>query len=267
MLKDITFGQYYPSDSFVHRLDPRTKLLLTIVYIVFLFSIKGIAGYILAACFTVFLYFISKVPIKMSFRNLKPVLPLILLTALLNLLFAQNGDLLWSWGFIRLTTGGIALAVTMAVRIVFLISGTAILTYTTLPLSLTDGIENLLAPLSKIKFPSHEIAMMTTIAMRFIPTLMDEAQKLIMAQKSRGADMETGNIVKRVKSYFPILLPLFISSFRRADELAVAMEARCYRGGEGRTKMRELHYNACDLVAWLVLVFFGAGVIILRIYF
>lgn len=267
MLRDITFGQYYYATSPVHRLDPRTKLLLAIVYIIFLFCAKGLIGYLLIAAFTVFLYLISKVPLRMSMKNLKPILPLILFTALLNLLFVQDGEVLWQWGFIKLTTGGILLAVTMAIRLVFLIAGSAILTYTTLPLSLTDGLEQLLSPLSRIRFPSHELAMMMTIALRFIPTLLEETEKLIMAQKARGADMETGGPIKRVKSYFPVLIPLFVSSFRRAEELAIAMEARCYHGGEGRTRLRELHYASRDLVAVLVIALFGAGIILCRIFF
>lgn len=267
MLRDITFGQYYQANSPVHRLDPRTKLLLSVVYIVFLFCAEGILGYLLIAGFTISLYLISRVPLAMSLRNLKPVLPLILLTALLNLFFVQDGEVLWQWGWLRLTAGGVLLAVTMAVRIVFLIAGTAILTYTTLPLSLTDGIEQLLSPLARIRFPAHELAMMMTIALRFIPTLLEEAQKLLMAQKARGADLENGNPIKRFKSYFPIFIPLFVSSFRRAEELAIAMEARCYHGGKGRTRLRKLHYASGDLVAFLVVFAFGATVIFFRIFF
>lgn len=250
MLSNITLGQYFPGESVVHRLDPRTKLILTIAYVVILFIAATAVGFLLVAVLVFAIIFISKIPVTSVLRSVKPILPLILFTSVLNMFFV-GGQTLWQWGFLNLTVEGIAMAIKMAIRIVLLIMGTSLLTYTTSPIALTDAIEDLLRPLNKVKFPVHEMAMMMTIALRFIPTLITETDKIMSAQKARGADLETGNLMQRTRALIPILIPLFISAFRRADELALAMECRCYQGGEGRTRMRQLRYNKIDILAFL----------------
>lgn len=265
MLKDITIGQYFPGNSPIHRLDPRTKILLTFVYIILLFVVSNPYGYALSILFTLLLYVIAKIPIKMILKSLKPIIPIILFTAILNMFFV-SGDPVFQLGFVSITKQGIKLALVMAIRILCLIAGTSILTYTTLPIALTDGIEHLLKPLKKVKFPVHELAMMMTIALRFIPTLIEETDKIMAAQKARGADMETGSILQRAKALIPILIPLFISAFRRAEELAMAMEARCYRGGEGRTRLKQLKFHGVDFGAWVVLLLLFAAVILLNLF-
>lgn len=265
MLKDITIGQYFPGNSVVHRADPRTKIILTFAYIVFLFLISNPLGYVLGIGFTFFLYQLSRIPVKMILKSIKPIVPIILFTAILNLFFI-SGDIIWRWGFLSISKQGIQLAISMAIRIFCLIAGSSILTYTTLPISLTDGIEHLLRPLRKIHFPVHELAMMMTIALRFIPTLIEETDKIMSAQKARGADLETGNIMQRAKALIPILVPLFISAFRRAEELAMAMEARCYRGGAGRTRMKELKYSKIDLGAYLLFAALLAAILCVNFF-
>ncbi|NLL45422.1 MAG: energy-coupling factor transporter transmembrane protein EcfT [Clostridiales bacterium] len=247
MLKDITLGQFFPGDTLLHRLDPRTKLILTFVYIVALFVAKSYISYAVMLLFLIMSVVISKVKPKALFRGLKPIMVIIIITALLNLFYTDGNTLVEFWIF-KITDAGIKSAVFMALRISMLIMGTFLLTYTTSPIDLTDGLEKLLNPLKKIKVPVHELAMMMSIALRFIPTLIEETDKIMSAQKARGADFETGNILQRAKAMLPLLVPLFVSAFRRADELAVAMEARCYHGGVGRTRMKQLRMKRRDLL-------------------
>lgn len=266
MIKDITLGQYFPGKSVIHRLDPRIKLLLTLIYIVMLFAASGFLGLGVGIVLLVLSFLLSGIPIKMMAKSVKPIIPIIIFTGILNLLFVSSGDVLFSYGFIEITYDGLRTMIFMAVRIVFLICGTSLLTYTTSPIALTDAIERILSPLRAIKFPSHEIAMMMTIALRFIPTLIEETDKIMSAQKARGADLESGTLVRRAKALVPILIPLFISAFRRAEELALAMECRCYRGGEGRTRMKQLKTTWRDYVAVIISLIFFAGVILLNIF-
>ncbi len=260
MLKDITIGQYFPGTSPMHKMDPRMKISLTFLYIIALFLAKNIAAVGFGAVFVIVCYWISKIPLNMIIKSLKPIVPIIIFTSVLNVFFVESGELLFEWKFIHIYRDGIIVSILMSMRIICLIAGTGLLTYTTSPISLTDGIERLLGPLKKIKVPVHEIAMMMTIALRFIPTLIEETEKIMSAQKARGADLESGGIVDRAKALIPILIPLFISSFRRADELALAMECRCYRGGEGRTRMKVLKYTFVDFVALGLVVVFTAGI-------
>ena len=248
MLKDITLGQFFPGDTIVHRLDPRTKLILVIVYIITLFSAKNFVTYGLVLVFLATVIALSRIQLKTILKSLKPLLFIIVLTAVLNLFYTPGEELVSFWIF-TITKEGILSAVFMALRITMLIAGTFMLTYTTSPIALTDGLEQLLNPLKKIKVPVHELAMMMCIALRFIPTLIEETDKIMSAQKARGADFESGSLLSRAKALIPILVPLFISSFRRADELAVAMECRCYHGGDGRTRMKQLHYARRDAIA------------------
>lgn len=252
MLRDITLGQYYPGKSAVHRIDPRVKILLTTVYVVMLFIADNLPGLAVGLVVVIAGYFIAKIPARMVFKSFKPVMPIVVFTALVNIFFVE-GQPLVRWGFLKITAEGLWLAGIMIVRILCLIAGTSLLTYTTSPIVLTDGLERLLSPLKAIKLPVHELAMMMTIALRFIPTLIEETDKIMSAQKARGADLETGGLTKRAKALIPILIPLFVSAFRRADELALAMECRCYRGGEGRTRMKQLKLSGVD--AWSTLFF------------
>jgi energy-coupling factor transport system permease protein len=250
MIKDITIGQFFPGNSPIHRLDPRVKLVLTTADIVLLFLAGNVASLAVGVVFLFFVYPISGISGKMVLRSVKPILPIIAFTAILNMFFIE-GEILFQWRFLRITDRGVMTAILMCVRIVCLIAGTSLMTYTTSPIALTDAIERLFSPLKKLKMPVHEVAMMMTIALRFIPTLIEETDKIMSAQKARGADMESGNILQRVKALTPILIPLFVSAFRRADELALAMECRCYHGGEGRTRMRQLHLTHLDTLAAL----------------
>ena len=254
MIKDITIGQYIPGESYVHKLDPRVKIIISLIYIINLFIVNNFTGYIFIIIFTFLSIYISKIHFRYIYKGLKPIFVLILITALLNIFMTNGSTLIFKWYFITVYKEGVILAAFMVLRLVFLIIGTSLLTLTTSPIELTDGIEKLLKPFSKLGLPAHELAMMMTIALRFIPTLMDETDKIMKAQTARGADFENGNLVKRAKNLIPILVPLFISSFRRADELAMAMEARCYRGGEGRTRMKILKLTSGD---------FGASIIVL----
>ena len=265
MLKDITLGQYFPGNTPVHRLDPRTKLLLVVVYIVALFLCEWFISYGLMALFLVTAIVLSRIRSKALLRGLKPLLIIILFTALLNLFFT-DGEVLVHWWIFRITREGLTNAFFLVLRIMLLVMGTFLLTYTTSPIALTDGLESLLSPLKLLHFPVHELAMMMSIALRFIPTLIEETDKIISAQKARGADFETGNIFRRAKALIPILVPLFVSAFRRADELATAMECRCYHGGKGRTKLKQLHFRTGDIVALLVGLLVLAGVIVLRCF-
>ena len=264
MIKDITIGQYFPGNSVIHRMDPRIKIILTMVFIVMLFSADNFLGLCVGIVFTIFIYLISKIPLKMIGKSIKPILPLIIFTALLNLLFVRTGKVLFHWHFFKLTMDGVQISVYMVVRILCLIVGSSLLTYTTSPIELTDAIERLLSPLKKIKVPVHELAMMMTIALRFIPILIEETDKIMSAQKARGADMENGNIIQKAKALIPVLIPLFVSSFRHAEELALAMECRCYHGGEGRTRMKQLHMSLIDLWGSLFTVVFLAGVFVVN---
>ncbi len=252
MLKDITLGQYFPGNSPVHRLDPRTKLIMLVVYIVALFTAGGIVSYCLMLAFLLTSIALSGIPVKSFIRGLKPLIFILVFTGVLNLFFTQDGNVLVSVWVITITDAGVVRAIMMLARILMLVTGTFLLTYTTSPIALTDGLESLLGPLKKIKVPVHELSMMMCIALRFIPTLIEETDKIMSAQKARGADFETGKLMERVKALVPILVPLFISAFRRADELATAMECRCYHGGEGRTKMKLLRYKRLDLQTFAV---------------
>ncbi len=254
MLKDITIGQYFPGTSPIHRLDPRMKIVLTVAYIILLFTAQNAVGLAVGVLFLVLVYGISKIPPVMILRSLKPVVPIIVFTSVHNMFFI-DGRVLFQWWILKLTAEGVKTAVFMSVRIVCLIAGTSLLTYTTSPIALTDGIERLCNPLKRFKLPVHELAMMMTIALRFIPTLIEETDKIMSAQKARGADLESGGLMQRARALIPILIPLFVSAFRRADELALAMECRCYRGGEGRTRMKQLKIHPRDV--WSA-VFVGA---------
>lgn len=246
MLKNITIGQYFPGNSAVHRLDPRMKIVLTIVLLVDVFLSNGFLGFLLIFGFVLAIARSTKIGLKFIVKGLKPILFIVIFTFILNLFMQSGGDVIFRWQFMRITTGGVRTAVYMAIRLMLLVVASQLLTLTTSSLSLTDGLEALMKPLSKIRFPAHEIAMMMSIALRFIPTLMEETDKIMNAQKARGADFESGNIIKRAKAMVPLLVPLFVSAFRRADELALAMEARCYRGGAGRTRMNVLRLARLD---------------------
>ena len=256
MLRDITIGQHFPGNSLVHRFDPRLKLVLTILYIVLLFAASNPLGLALSLIFLAVMYAVAKIPFKLILKSLKPIFPIIVFTAVLNLFFVSGeGDPVFKLGFLTVYAEGIRYAVLMAVRVMALIAGTSLLTYTTSPIVLTDAIEQLLKPLGRLHFPVHELAMMMTIALRFIPTLLDETDRIMKAQSARGADFVTGSIIQRAKNMVPLLVPLFISAFRRADELAIAMEARCYRGGVNRTRMKELQVTYVDYI--------GVGAVVL----
>ncbi len=258
-LKDITLGQYFPGNTVIHRMDPRAKLLFTILYIVALFLAKRLIAYLILIAVLVICVSVSKIKPAALFRGMKPVLFLIVITGLLNL-FYTSGDPIWQWWIFKITVEGIWAAIYMILRIGMLIICTFLLTYTTSPIMLTDGLESLLNPLKKIKVPVHELAMMMSIALRFIPTLIEETDKIMSAQRARGADFDTGNLFQKAKALVPLLVPLFVSSFRRADELAVAMECRCYHGGEGRTRLRQLRYTGFDVFALIFGVVMCVGI-------
>ncbi|MBO5069483.1 MAG: energy-coupling factor transporter transmembrane protein EcfT [Roseburia sp.] len=251
MLRDITLGQYYPADSVIHKLDPRVKLFATLIYIVSLFCFKGVAALAVATVFLFGVIKTSKVPFKFMVKGLKAIMILMIITALFNL-FLTPGEPIFSFWVLKITKEGVSSAALMAIRLTYLILGTSIMTLTTTPNQLTDGLEKAMAPLAKIGIPVHAIAMMMSIALRFIPILVEETDKIMKAQMARGADFESGNLVKKVKSMIPLLVPLFVSAFRRADDLAMAMEARCYNGGSGRTKMKPLKYEKRDRGAYVL---------------
>lgn len=261
MLKDITLGQYFPGDTVVHRLDPRTKLLLVIVYIVGLFNSTGWYSYAFVVLITALCMAMSQIKPKTALKGLKPLVIIIILTALLNIFYTDGTPIIEGW---IITWEGLAKAAMMSLRIILLIVGTFMLTYTTSPIALTDGLEIMLNPLKKIKVPVHEMAMMMSMALRFIPTLIEETDKIMSAQKARGADFETGSLAQRAKALLPILVPLFVSAFRRADELAVAMESRCYHGGSGRTRMKQLRMQGIDIGALLLGVLFLAAIFVMK---
>ena len=250
MIRDITIGQYYPAKSILHRLDPRVKLVSTLLYLISLFLFKSIAGYLAAAVFLVGIIRASRVPFRYIVKGLKPIVMLLMITVVFNLFLQKDGEVLLRIWKLSVTTVGLRNAVYMAVRLIYLIIGSSLMTFTTTPNELTDGIEALLHPLNKVHVPVHEVSMMMSIALRFIPILLEETDKIMKAQQARGADFESGNMIQRAKSMIPILVPLFVSAFRRAYDLAMAMEARCYRGGEGRTKMKPLKYQSRDRTAF-----------------
>lgn len=264
MLRDITIGQYYAVESPIHRLDPRVKLAGTLLYIISLFVAEGGVCYGLAAIFLGFVVRLSKVPLKYMIRGLKSIVFLLLLSVSFNI-FLTEGTVIVQVGFLRITVEGLVIAAFMAVRLIFLILGSTLMTLTTTPNNLTDGLEKSLGFLNKIHVPVHDMAMMMSIALRFIPILIEETDKIMKAQMARGADFESGNIIKKAKAMVPLLVPLFVSAFRRASDLAMAMEARCYHGGEGRTKMKPLHYKRLDWIAYGILIVYLAAIIGLRI--
>lgn len=252
MIRDITIGQYYPAQSPIHRLDPRVKIVCTLIFLVSLFVQNSVLGYALAFIFLAYMIHISKVPAKFIGKGLKPIVILLLFTVAMNLFLTRGGAVLFHWGIITITETGLRTSVFMAVRLVLLVAGSSLMTFTTTPNGLTDGLEKLLHPLNRIHVPVHEISMMMSIALRFIPILLEETDKIMKAQIARGADFESGNIIQRAKAMIPILVPLFVSAFRRANDLAMAMEARCYHGGEGRTKMKPLKYHYQDRLAYAI---------------
>lgn len=267
MIRDITIGQYYPANSKLHRLDPRVKIVCTLLYLVSLFLFDNLLGYVIATVFLAAVIKISKVPFKFIVKGLKAVVMLLMITVLFNLFLTRAGNVVVSFWIIKLTDVGIKTAVFMAIRLIYLILGSSLMTFTTTPNALTDGIEKLLWPLQKINVPVHEIAMMMSIALRFIPILLEETDKIMKAQIARGADLESGNIIQKAKAMIPILVPLFVSAFRRANDLAMAMEARCYRGGEGRTKMKPLVYGKNDYIAYAIsIVYVIVAVVIGRVF-
>ncbi len=266
MLKDITIGQYFPGDSIIHRLDPRFKIIITFIYILMLFTGSNILCLTVGAVYTVMAILLSRIPFKMFVKSVRPLLPFLIITALLNLFLVDSGDTYFHWKFLKITEEGVNISVFMIIRIVLLIMGSSLLTYTISPITLTDAIERLLSPLKKLKFPVHELAMMMSIALRFIPTLIEETDKIMSAQKARGAEIDSGSFMTRARNMISILVPLFISSFRRADELATAMECRCYNGGEGRTRLRQLKSSARDYIALAVtIIFYIAAIVVAHI--
>ena len=265
-LKDITLGQYFPGNSLLHRFDPRSKILFTVLFIAAIFLCKGLVSYGITLLILLIMIGISKVQPRVFLKGMKPVVFIVVCTAILNL-FYTSGTVLWSWGILKITEEGIWKAGFMVLRILMLIACTLLLTYTTSPILLTDGLEKLLRPLKKLNFPVHELSMMMSIALRFIPTLIQETDKIISAQKARGADFDSGNLIQKAKALIPILIPLFISSFRRAEELAIAMECRCYHGDEGRTSLRQLRYAGRDYGLIVFGIALCAGIVVLRVVF
>lgn len=266
MVRDVTLGQYLPGNSLIHRMDARAKIVLLISFIVMIFCAFNFVSLALTAAVTILIVISSGIPLKMYLKSLKVIIFIVVLTSVLNL-FYGTGDPLWQWGFLKITWSGISRAIFVTIRIICLILATSALTFTTSPTNLTDALERLMKPLKVFHIKVHEIAMMMTIALRFIPTLLEETDKIMQAQKARGADMDSGNIIQRIKALIPVLIPLFVSSFRRAYELAMAMECRCYQGGEGRTKMKVLHMSAIDYIMIALMAVVLAGVIFCNIFF
>ena len=264
MLRDITIGQYYPTGSVIHRMDPRVKLFGTLVFLISVFAYKGIVGFAIVTLFLAAVIGISKVPFRYMIKGLKAIMILMLITALFNLFLTPGEVLLQIWK-LKITKEGVLSAIRMAIRLTYLILGTSLMTLTTTPNQLTDGLEKALRPLAKIHVPVHEIAMMMSIALRFIPILIEETDKIMKAQMARGASFDEGNIIKKAKSLIPLLVPLFVSAFRRANDLAMAMDARCYCGGDGRTKMKPLRYQSLDYKACVILILYLALLLVLRV--
>jgi energy-coupling factor transport system permease protein len=265
MIRDITLGQYYAKDSVIHRLDPRVKILGTFVYLVMLFLVKDFIGFVFVMICLGAVIAASKVPVKFIVKGMKPILFILVFTFCINI-FLYKGTIIWQLGFLKITREGLHQAVFIAVRLAMLIFGTSLLTYTTKPMALTDGFESVLRPFARLGLPAHEIAMMMSIALRFIPTLLEETDKIMKAQQSRGADFESGNLIRRAKALIPILIPLFVSAFRIAQELAMAMESRCYRGGEGRTRLHNMKYEKRDIAGYILIAAFAVVIIVMRIF-
>lgn len=266
MIKDITIGQYFPGKSVIHRLDSRVKLLLDILYLVAIFTAQSYTGLLLTMLFMVFCYILSGIKLIMILKSIKPILPLMIFTGLLNLFFIKGVTPLVQWWIFTIYPEGIRMASFMVLRVIGLIVGMSLLTYTTSPIMLTDAIERLMSPLKKLHFPVHELSMMMTIALRFIPTLVEETDKIMSAQKARGAELDSGGLIKKAKALIPVLIPLFVSAFKRANELATAMECRCYKGGEGRTRLRQLKTAPRDYIAIVAVLALFAGVIVINCF-
>lgn len=266
MIKDITIGQYFPGKSVIHRLDSRVKLVLDLLYLVILFTAQSYTGLLLGMLFMVLCYMLARIKLIMILKSVKPILPLMIFTGVLNLFFIKGETPLFQWGIISIYPEGVDTALFMLIRVLTLIIGMSLLTYTTSPIMLTDAIERLLSPLKKIHVPVHELSMMMTIALRFIPTLVEETDKIMSAQKARGAEMDTGGLIKKAKSLIPVLIPLFVSAFKRANELATAMECRCYHGGEGRTRLKVMHTAPRDYAAIVIMLALFAGVIVINCF-
>ena len=266
MIRDITIGQYYPAESRIHKLDPRVKIVCTLFFLVSLFVQNSLLGYVIATVFLGTVIRMSKVPLKFILKGLKPIMILLMFTVVMNLFLTRGGETLVHFWIFTVTEGGLRTSIFMAVRLMYLVAGSSIMTFTTSPNGLTDGMEKLLHPLNKINVPVHEVAMMMSIALRFIPILLEETDKIMKAQIARGADFVSGNIIQRAKAMIPILVPLFVSAFRRANDLAMAMEARCYHGGEGRTKMKPLKYKKRDVTAYIVTLIYFAAIFVIGRY-
>lgn len=264
MIRDITIGQYYPADSLIHKLDPRVKLFGTMLFLIAVFAFRGIAGFVLITVFLAGMIRLSRVPFSYMVKGLKAIWVLMAITAVFNLFLTNSPNIIWQWKWLHITEEGVQTAVKMIIRLIYLILGTSIMTLTTTPNELTDGLEKSLKPLQALRVPVHEISMMMAIALRFIPILIEETDKIMRAQMARGADFESGNLIRKAKAMIPLLVPLFVAAFRRANDLAMAMEARCYRGGAGRTKMKPLTYAKKDRIAYIILIVFLIAVIALR---
>lgn len=267
MFRDVAFGQYYPTGSVVHRMDPRMKLLLTIMFVVAIFFVNTYFGFMLTAAVLIFIILIAKLPMLSVLKSVRAIIFIVIFAAVINLFMIRNGEVLWSWKALQITDQGVHTTIKMTLRLVLLISGASLLTLTTTPVEIADGTESLIKPLALIKVPVHDIAMIMSIALRFIPTLFEETQKIISAQKARGASFDTGGLIARAKALLPVLIPLFVNSFRRADELAFAMDARCYNATEKRTKMKVMRFGAADFVAFFLIAAYFVAVLLDRYYF
>lgn len=267
MFRDVAFGQYYPTGSVVHRMDPRMKLLLTIMFVVAIFFVNTYFGFMLTAAVLILIILIAKLPMLSVLKSVRAIIFIVIFAAVINLFMIKNGEVLWSWKALQITDQGVHTTIKMTLRLVLLISGASLLTLTTTPVEIADGTESLIKPLALIKVPVHDIAMIMSIALRFIPTLFEETQKLISAQKARGASFDTGGLIARAKALLPVLIPLFVNSFRRADELAFAMDARCYNATEKRTKMKVMRLGAADFVAFFLIAAYFVAVLLDRYYF
>lgn len=267
MFRDVAFGQYYPTGSVVHRMDPRMKLLLTIMFVVAIFFVNTYFGFMLTAAVLILIILIAKLPMLSVLKSVRAIIFIVIFAAVINLFMIRNGEVLWSWKALQITDQGVHTTIKMTLRLVLLISGASLLTLTTTPVEIADGTESLIKPLALIKVPVHDIAMIMSIALRFIPTLFEETQKIISAQKARGAHFDTGGLIARAKALLPVLIPLFVNSFRRADELAFAMDARCYNATEKRTKMKVMRFGAADFVAFFLIAAYFVAVLLDRYYF
>ena len=267
MFRDVAFGQYYPTGSVVHRMDPRMKLLLTIMFVVAIFFVNTYFGFMLTAAVLILIILIAKLPMLSVLKSVRAIIFIVIFAAVINLFMIRNGEVLWSWKALQITDQGVHTTIKMTLRLVLLISGASLLTLTTTPVEIADGTESLIKPLALIKVPVHDIAMIMSIALRFIPTLFEETQKIIAAQKARGASFDTGGLIARAKALLPVLIPLFVNSFRRADELAFAMDARCYNATEKRTKMKVMRFGAADFVAFFLIAAYFVAVLLDRYYF